>query len=117
MEMMELESATDRRQPAVPAYHVLEDLYFLNGVKGFFVFLCFFIAYFSLNTLRLDWWHGHQTIKWLTEAREDMDIVKFRDAQTHEALRQLPFITTFHGCSALSHAGRPAWIRLSSSAR
>ena len=38
MEMMELESATDRRQPAVPAYHVLEDLYFLNGVKGFFVF-------------------------------------------------------------------------------
>jgi hypothetical protein len=58
----------------LPVRRVAEELNWLENFRGFVLFLLFFAFYFSLNTVRLDWWKGHETIKMLEASRLQLEI-------------------------------------------
>ena len=64
----------------VPARKVLAELRFLEGVKGFLFFTLFFVAFFTLNWVRIDWEYGHSTLRWWAKALESTGVRKFEDA-------------------------------------
>ena len=66
----------------LPVRRVAEELNWLENFRGFVLFLLFFACYFSLNTVRLDWWKGHQTIKMLETSRLQLEIPAMVDGSS-----------------------------------
>jgi len=64
----------DGQAVLLPVRRVAEELNWLENFRGFVLFLLFFACYFSLNTVRLDWWKGHETIKMLEATRDGLKI-------------------------------------------
>ena len=69
----------DGQAVLLPVRRVAEELNWLENFRGFVLFLLFFACYFSLNTVRLDWWKGHETIKMLEATRDVLKIPRLTD--------------------------------------
>ena len=69
----------DGQAVLLPVRRVAEELNWLENFRGFVLFLLFFACYFSLNTVRLDWWKGHETIKMLEATRDVLKIPRLAD--------------------------------------
>lgn len=74
----------DGQAVLLPVRRVAEELNWLENFRGFVLFLLFFACYFSLNTVRLDWWKGHETIKMLEATRDGLKIPRLIDGGSLE---------------------------------
>ena len=72
----------DGQPVLLPVRRVAEELNWQENFRGFLLYLLFFAAYFSLNTVRLDWWHGHHTIKMLEASRLQLEIKALVDGSS-----------------------------------
>ena len=79
----------DGQAVLLPVRRVAEELNWLENFRGFILFGLFFACYFALNTVRLDWWTGHETIKMLEASRDGLkipalvDTGSLKDANTY----------------------------------
>ena len=63
----------------LPLRLVLSELQWFNGSKSLILFLIFYIVYLATSIVRLDWWEGHKTLKWLDEAHKTAGITPLQE--------------------------------------
>ena len=62
------ERLVDGETRQLPMRRSLMALRRVSKLKSFIAFIIFYVTYISLSTVRLDWWHGHETLVWLRQA-------------------------------------------------
>lgn len=102
----------------------LEQLDYLNRCKKLVLFGLFFASYTVLTTLRIDWWKGGQTLKWLDVAHDTARMQPIDKAQTvgeiantleadiADVIAQLKSICTICGVGVTAHEEDLAFLGL-----
>jgi len=57
------------------------DLRKLSKLKSLFCFFAFYATFVTLSTIRMDYWHGHETLTWLTEAHSHAGVEPMTHAE------------------------------------
>lgn len=68
----------------LPMRRALMELRHLSKLKSLGSFGVFYLAYVSLSTVRLDYWHGHETLVWLEDAHAGAGVEPVTHATTVE---------------------------------
>lgn len=91
----------DEEHRLLPMRRAVMGLRRLSKLKSLLNFLIFFCAYIALSTVRLDWWHGHETLAWLgtahvtarqpvlSRAETVAEIASYLDASLSEVVAEL----------------------------
>lgn len=53
----------------------------LTRWKSLISFGVFYTTFVALSTLRMDYWHGHETLTWLTNAHEETHLSSMAEAE------------------------------------
>ena len=67
-------SRLEHDERELPIRRVLHDVRQCSGCKSLVSFLLFYAACVWLATVRMDWWTGHETLVWVSEAHENVGV-------------------------------------------
>ena len=66
--------SSDTQQPACPLRKVLSHLQWIGDAKAALLFISLYVAFALISTLRMDVAKGHETLEWLQQAHERINL-------------------------------------------